>query len=124
MISQRELERKFNKLLKEVETNDFYTEIDLTNRVNCYVCENGHLTKTKDIYAGVTPMFIICDHCAKMSRSHFYKDIAPSVTPIKEWYRPTLKQLLKKRGDFDSLDHILNGGLILRNIATNPTINT
>ena len=49
MISQRELERKFNKLLKEVETNDFYTEIDLTNRVNCYVCENGHLTKTKDI---------------------------------------------------------------------------
>lgn len=116
MKSQREVERKYTSLIKAVETKDYYTSIDLTNRVNCYVCENGHLTKTKDIDAGVTPMFIRCD-CGSMSKSSFYKDIAPNVLPTKEWYRPTLKQLFKMRSNDDMLDHILNGGLELRLIT-------
>ena len=45
MESQKQVEKKYNKLLKEVETNTFYS-MDLTNRINCYVCDCGHVTKT------------------------------------------------------------------------------
>jgi hypothetical protein len=39
MISQREIERKYNKLINDVKMNSYYTETDLTNRVNCYTCQ-------------------------------------------------------------------------------------
>lgn len=113
MQSQREIERKYNKLLKDVETNDFY-KIDLTNRVNCYVCECGHITKTKDVDAGVTPFMHTCEKCGQMARSTFYKDIAPEQRATEEWFRPTLKQVLKMRKHEGMLDHILQGGLDVR----------
>ena len=116
MKSQREIERKYNKLLKDVETNDFY-KIDLNNRVNCYVCGCGHITKTKDIDAGVTPFMHKCEKCRQMARSTFYKDIAPNQQPPEEWYRPTLKQVLKMRKNEGMLDHILQGGLDVRRVS-------
>ena len=60
MMSQREVERRYKKLLHDVQTKDFY-KIDLTKRVNCYGCPAcKHITKTRDVDAGVTPMFFEC----------------------------------------------------------------
>lgn len=114
MISQREIERRYNDLIKDVESKEFYTSIDLTNRVNCYICDDGHVTKTRDIDRGVTPMFHKCGLCRLSARSSFYKDIRPSMNPTQEWFRPTLKQVLKMRKNEGMLEHILSGGLDVR----------
>jgi hypothetical protein len=113
MISQKEIEKRFNKLLDEVKTNDFY-KVDLTGRVNCYKCRCGHITKTKDIDAGVTPFIFNCEKCGKNSFSTFYKDIAPAQKPTFEWYRPALEQVLKMGKNPALLEHILDGGLDFR----------
>ena len=117
MQSIREIERKYNKLLKDVETNDFYRRKDLSNRVNCYVCSCGHVTKTKDIDAGVTPFMHKCEKCGQMARSTFGKDVVPHQQPTEEWYRPTLKQVLKMRKNEGLLNHILQGGLDVRRVT-------
>lgn len=114
--SQREIERRYNKLISDVESNDFY-KVDLTNRVNCYTCTCGHITKTKDVDSGVTPFMHSCEKCRQMARSSFYNDIAPDQEPTEEWYRPTLKQVLKMRKNEDLLNHVLSGGLIVRKIS-------
>lgn len=117
MMSQREVERKYNSLLHDVATKDYY-KIDLANRVNCYSCKTcGHITKTKDIDAGVTPFMSICEECNGIAYSSFYKDIAPNQQPTFEWYRPSLKECLKMRKEPESLDHIFNGGLEYRKIT-------
>lgn len=116
MESQRSVERKYQKLMEDVATKDYY-KIDLTNRVNCYVCSCGRITKTKDVDAGVTPFMFNCEKCGGEARSTFYKDIAPDQQPTIEWYRPTLKQVLKMRNKPGMLDHILQGGLDDRKIV-------
>lgn len=115
MISQRELKKRYDLMMLSV-TNDDYYKIDLTNRVNCYVCGCGHITKTKDVDAGCTPMMFTCESCGKLATSTFYKDIAPEQTPTFEWYRPSLKQIQKMRNNPESLDHVLSGGLVRRQI--------
>ncbi len=116
MKSQRQIEREYNKLLQDVATHDYY-KIDLTNRVNCYTCQNcGYITKTKDIDPGVIPFMFSCEKCNGTAYSSFFKDIAPNQNPTFEWYRPTLKQVLKMRNKESMLDHILNGGLDYRKI--------
>jgi hypothetical protein len=116
MISQRQIERDYNKLLKDVATNDFY-KTDLTNRVNCYKCQKcGHVTKTIDIDSGVTPFIFGCEKCGGEAHSTFFKDIAPNQKPSFEWYRPTLKETIKMRKDEDELEHILKGGLAYRKL--------
>ena len=113
MISKKKLIRKYNILLEDVKTNDFYN-IDLKNRVNCYKCSCGHITKTIDIHAGVTPFMHNCENCSNMSYSTFYNDIAPHLSPTQEWYRPTLEELLKVRKNEALVEHILMGGLDVR----------
>jgi hypothetical protein len=116
MKSQRQIERDYNKLMNDVKTSDYY-KIDLTNRVNCYTCQScGHITKTKDIDAGVIPFMFMCEKCNGTAYSSFFKDIAPNQEPTIEWYRPTLKQILKLRNKPDVLHHIFNGGLEYRKI--------
>lgn len=110
MISQREVTRRYNSLLKSV-AEDYFYKIDLKNRVNCYTCELGHITKTQDIDAGVTPMMMQCRVCGGVSRSHYYKDIEPELKVHGVWYRPTLKQVMKMRKNPSMIDHILMGGL-------------
>ena len=121
MESQRSIERKYKKLLNDVATKDYY-KTDLTNRVNCYRCkECGHITKTKDVDAGVTPFMHNCEECQEMAYSSMYQDIAPDKEPTKEWYRPSLAETLKYRkkpyGEA-MLDHILKGGLEVRTIKS------
>lgn len=119
MESQRSIERKYEKLQNDVATKDFY-KLDLTNRVNCYVCPScAHITKTKDIDPGVTPMFFTCENCGcPNASSSFFKDIAPGQEPTFEWYRPDLKEVMKKRDNSGLLDHIFKGGLCQRKIKT------
>ncbi len=118
MKSQREIEKAYNKLLHDVATNEFYTKIDLTNRVNCYVCQSCYaITKTIDIDSGVTPFMHTCENCNGEAHSTFYRDIVPMRPPTQEWYRPTLKEVLKMHKKEGMLDHILQGGLDVRIIS-------
>jgi len=116
MDSQREIERKYKALLHDVATNDFY-KVDLSNRVNCYMCQVCNLiTKTIDVDSGVTPFIHTCEHCGNIAHSSFYQDIAPNLKPTQEWFRPSLKEVLKMRKKPGLLDHILQGGLDVRKI--------
>lgn len=120
MQSQRQIQKRYSKLMNDVATKDFY-KTDLTNRVNCYVCRCGHITKTKDVDAGVTPFMHRCELCGSMANSTFYDDIAPHIQPTEEWYRPTLKECLNMRKNEGWLDHVLNGGLVSRKVIIEPT---
>jgi RNase P subunit RPR2 len=120
MKSQREVERQYKKLMQDVATNDFY-KIDLTNRINCYVCSNcGSVTKTKDVDSGVTPFIHSCEKCGGEARSTMYRDAVPNQEPTQEWYRPTLEETIKLRKKPGLLEHILQGGLDVRKIKDKP----
>ena len=86
MISQRELERRYNRLMYEVKNNDFY-KIDLQNRLNVYSCSCGHDTITIDIDAGVTPFMYRCEKCGNRAISKGYQ-VQGNLTPTLEWYNP------------------------------------
>lgn len=120
MYTNSHLTKLWQNLLKDVATKDFY-KTDLTNRVNYYTCsgEQTHLTKTKDIDAGVTPMFIPCPVCGARASSHGYgEDKIPDMEPTHEWFRPTLDQVLKKKKEPHLIAHYLGGGLDYRKITT------
>lgn len=118
MESQREIKRRYSALLIKVLTDDFY-KVDLTNRVNCYVCKKcAYITKTKDVDSGVTPFQIECECCKGPAHSTFYRDLFPHITPTQEWYRPTLDEVMKMRNKPSLLHHVLSGGLCLRKIKT------
>lgn len=117
MQSQREIEREYQKHLE----NPIYQEEIPDNRVNCYTCKNGHITKTIDIAIGTTPFIIHCktEGCSCDATSSFYKDIAPYLQPTHEWFRPTVKETIKFRNKNPGMvDHILMGGLDLRPIKS------
>lgn len=115
-MNNKQITKQYQALLEEVKTNEFYTKVDLKNRVNCYTCQTCKLiTKTIDIHAGVTPFIHRCEHCGEMAHSSFYKDIAPHLLPTQEWFRPELSEVLKMNGGL--LDHILQGGLDVRSIG-------
>lgn len=108
-MNKKEIEKRYNVLLEDVKTKDFY-KVDLSNRVNCYKCTScEHITKTKDVDAGVTPMMFNCEACGGNAMSTFYKDVAPTKKHTIEWYRPTLSQLFKM--DSAMIEHVLMGGL-------------
>ena len=109
-MKQLEIVKQYERLLNDVKTKEYYTRIDITKSINCYVCDTcGHITKTKDIDPGVTPYLFKCEKCGELARSTFYRDIAPNQKPTIEWYRPTLKETLKM--GIGMVDHILQGGL-------------
>ena len=43
MISQREVERKYSKLMNDVQTNKFYTEIDLSNSISLIIGKDNRI---------------------------------------------------------------------------------
>lgn len=115
MISIREIEKGYKKMLDIDELKGDVKK----NDVNCYTCECGHITKTIDVDKGVTPFMHQCEKCDSFAKSSFYNDIAPHIEPTQEWYRPTLEQVIKMRKNkFGQamIDHILQGGLDVRNI--------
>lgn len=119
MKQEKQIRSSYSRLIEDVKSKDFYTSIDLTNRVNCYSCSKcGHITKTKDVDAGVTPFMHSCESCGGDAKSSFYHDIFPAKAPTQEWYRPSLEEVLSlnKSGKASLLEHILMGGLCSRPI--------
>lgn len=118
MIVEQIVEQ-YHKLLEEVATHDFY-KVDLTNRLNVYVCDScRHATVTKDVDAGVTPFMHNCEKCGGTAISRMYR-VDPNLKHTQEWYRPTLEELLKMSPGM--IDHILQGGLAFRNLIINKQI--
>jgi hypothetical protein len=119
-MTEQQIEEKYNALMQDVATKHYYTRINLTNRVNCYVCPSpicNHITKTRDVDAGVTPMHHRCEKCGGWASSTGYRDFRPDQQPTQEWFRPTLEQVqqIAKENPY-LLDHILSGGLDVRPI--------
>lgn len=89
-------------------------------RENAYVCPRNHVTMTVDVADGVTPFMMGCREpgCTLMAQSRFYpKSPRPAHIPPPrwEWYKPTRKQALKKERRIPgTLQHVENGGLLLR----------
>ena len=98
---KKRIKKQYTDLLKIVKTSNFF-KTDLSKLVNCYVCECGHITKTIDVDAGVTPFFHICEKCGQKAKSTLYIDIAPQQQPTQEWYRPSLDQVISIKNN-DSL---------------------
>ena len=116
MRSQREVKRKYDKLMHDVRTSDYYKG-SADHKINCYRCDLGHITKTISNDVGVIPMYLDCETCARTATSTFYKDIAPGQEPTVEWYRPELKEMMGMRSKNEALlDHVLMGGLVKREI--------
>lgn len=107
MMSVKELTKRYQKIK---------IELCEENRYNNYMCENEHIIKTVDKHKGVTPFFKMCPICGGQARSTFYNDTIPDEKAKYEWYIPTLKECLKLRKDHGLLDHVLNGGLMFREI--------
>lgn len=85
------------------------------NKVNAYICDNLHITVTKNIDEGVTPMFIGCPECKALcdeyeaATSRMYR-VNQSIPHTHEWYKPTNIEGLNQ---FE-VEHIGQGGLLLR----------
>lgn len=109
--------KDYEKLIEDVKTKEYFTSINLNNRINCYVCSCKHITKTIDIDAGCIPMFHTCEKCGDTARSSFFKDLDVSKKPTQEWYRPDLKEFLNLCSN--EKEHVLKGGLICRKIHEN-----
>ena len=110
-VSQREVSRRYYNLGQMLDGKK-------VNGINCYKCVDGHIFKSHELSPGVTPINIDCpeEDCDKLASSTFYNDIAPSLPVIIEFYRPTLKHCMKLRKNPELLDHIFNGGLLMRRI--------
>jgi hypothetical protein len=110
---RKDIEHQYLRLQYDVATKDYY-KIDLSSRTNVYTCESGHATKTICIDPGVTPFMHLCETCGGMANSSFFHDTHPELEPTQEWFRPTLKEVLKMGEGMR--EHIFNGGLDVRQI--------
>lgn len=84
-----------------------------SGKLNAYQCRDcrAHVV-TIDREPGVTPFLVRCRNCGGEAQSAFYR-LGPNHTPTYEWVRPESLDGL----DAGSIEHIRNGGLILRPIA-------
>lgn len=110
ITDKKHLEKLYAKLeIKEADPN----------RINFYQCTSGqfHFTKTIDRNYGVTPMYISCHKCGSTSASSFYNNLLPDEKITHEWYVPTLEETWGYvKSSPLMVDHILNGGLLMREI--------
>lgn len=103
------------------------------DKINVYVCDDGHRTITRDSGRGVTPMQTLCRQgsCKKMAIGQLHR-VNQNQVPEWEWYKPNdedIKQQMKAlydngeigKKEFDKayqnyLRHTRSGGLLLRKI--------
>lgn len=118
-MSEKELKRKYNKLVSDIEGMRMF---DGRNKgVDVYVCErcgSQFYTRYKD--KGVTPFTIICRREACNSTMSHRLTISEEQAKndglvVHYWVRPTFEQLnrLRKKGNDGVIEHVLNGGLLL-----------
>lgn len=111
-------------------------------RLNAYKCEAcGRIMVTRDLHAGVTPMFLDCrttEGCQGTAASAGYPSgpMPEGYPPVTlEWYRPSateLERMRTKARDRNPLtgqptdrarmeaamvDHVMRGGLALRDVT-------
>ena len=116
-LKKATLKDSYNRMLERVKTKPYYTDVDLTNRLNTYTCAAGHVTTTKDIHAGTTPMVINCPLCL-MAKTPVLSAYSAMYRPTKvgkvsiEWYRPEWVEFEKLHPML--MRHVLDGGLLLR----------
>lgn len=119
----REIERRYIALLADVKNNSFYKHLEESAKTNLYVCGCGWNVITKDVDAGVTPLMIQCEQCGRFAKSELYRVKGEQQDQhTKEWYRPTLERVLKLRKKPEELNHVLRGGLLLRDIKTKQDV--
>ena len=92
------------------------------NMLNIYTCRDkdmgsrgggcGHAMITIDRDWGVTPFLTKCRKCGGVAQSQGYRGTQPGMIPTHEWHRPDSLDGL----DVGSIDHVLKGGLVLREI--------
>lgn len=110
----REIESKYKDMVSGINAGN-RLKGQLKGRVNCYVCSVcGHTTKTRDVDEGVSPIYFECEKCGNRAFSTFYKDVVPDQEPTFEWFRPSLRKVVKNRKEELILDHVLSGGLMPR----------
>lgn len=110
-MNKKQIKKEYDAMLQLVEEHFKDTPV---NRINCYVCPDGHITKTIDVDRGVTPFMHTCGTCGKPAQSTFYRDTDPPGVVTEEWYRPSLEETLKASQGMQW--HILNGGLDCRKV--------
>ena len=113
-MSVRQVKTRYDEMIsKEVKIGP--------DKFNCYDCGDcGHVTKTIDRADGITPFMMECEKCQAISYSSFYEDTEPKKEATWEWVRPSLSETLKFRKEFETLEHILQGGLVIRKIDEAP----
>jgi hypothetical protein len=102
--------------------------MEQTNKINAYVCFNLHITVTKNVDEGVTPMFIACPKCFKQAISMMY-NVNQSSKPTQQWYKPTRDEIVAEAKAvtknfnvsfldvFNNLqDHVSKGGLLMKEL--------
>ena len=114
-MNQKELKKRYDKLVAEIESAQMYDGRD--KGVDVYVCEKCNkrfYTRYKD--KGCTPFVVRCHNCNNFA---MHNETIPEQVAnvmgfdIHNWVRPTFEQLLKLNKC--AQEHVLDGGLILEN---------
>ena len=109
-ITRNHITKRYNDMLKKY-TPEKLQEFEKGVKTHAYECVKGHRIMTIDINPGTTPVLIKCQQCNNFATSQGYHKTKEE--PKIEWYRPTLKEVLKQisKGRWAMADHVLNGGL-------------
>lgn len=115
-MTREDIEKKYNELVKSIETKRMYDGRGTVDRYTCDTC--GHIIYTTYRDKGVTPYTIRCNRCGgtKYHDKTYDKKTVPGYVMIIDWYRPSLEDVLKMSDGM--IEHVLNGGLILDKPST------
>lgn len=90
----------------------------MVNVYTCPVC--GWKAVTRNLVAGVTPMFIKCEGPERCDAKTFpvcgsscYR-VDQKQEPTHEWYKPTEDELMRRPW---MIEHVAKGGLALRRVG-------
>ncbi|ARK09055.1 hypothetical protein A6C57_01280 [Fibrella sp. ES10-3-2-2] len=83
------------------------------NQINTYTCGKGHVTVTRDVDEGVTPMNKNCPTCGQPARSGWY-NVDQLQTPTHEWYKPRHPE---RYNNPNMREHCQKGGLAFRAVG-------
>ena len=110
-MDKEDVKKRYDERVSKIEEVRMY---DGRGAVDRYICDTcGHMMHTTYKDKGVTPFTVRCPKCngTMYHKKTFRKDTVPGWVDVKNWYRPTLEQTL--RMPEHTIEHILNGGLIL-----------
>lgn len=117
MESVRYVKKHYAKLLIDIDNDPFYERKEGDDGITCYHCTNcEQVTKTKKLDVGVIPFKILCCHCGGHTATRTMVDVNPEQDVDVLWYRPDIHDCIKLRKDPMVLEHVLKGGLLLKDV--------